>query len=76
MHKLMAGVGILVVACSGGSSKTQADCDAIANQIRQQAQKDGLATTGICNSTDPSVARRYAEACKALQECQAEVDKK
>lgn len=63
----------LLVGCSGGpggsgQQRTQADCDAIAEQIRTEAVKEGFATQGICNNP---AAKNFAQACEQLHECNA-----
>jgi len=45
------------------------DCDAIATEIRDAANKRGIAPTGVCTSTNPSIMKDFAEACGRLKAC-------
>jgi hypothetical protein len=57
-----------VAGCSG-KSKTQADCDAIANDIRSSATDAGKDPAGICVSTDPNIKQQFGAKCQALTDC-------
>ena len=74
MSKKVAIVIVLgwVAACSSSTSdktKTQADCDAIATQIRTAATQRSLDPNGVCSSTDPAVKKDFGASCQSLQDC-------
>ena len=63
-----------VSACSGG--RTQADCDAIAQEIRDAAAARGIPAQGICSSQNPTVQKDFGAKCQELRECNDDLDGK
>jgi hypothetical protein len=65
------------VACSSGSSGSAADCDGIADRIRDRAlrigydgDRDGAPDAkGVCNDTDATIRRDFGADCDALRAC-------
>jgi hypothetical protein len=58
------------LACS---SRDQADCDRIAQEIRTRAAARNIPSQGACNSTVPG-AEDLKAACDELRKCNDEVD--
>jgi hypothetical protein len=65
-------VAFVIAACSGGSDKSdcssQAQCDTIANDIRNAAKARNIPTQGICSANPPP---DFKSACDALRDCNA-----
>jgi hypothetical protein len=57
---------LLLAGCSSGT--TQADCDKIANDIR-----DAGGGAGVCVSTAPADVAKFGKACAALKDCEDKV---
>lgn len=57
-------------AACAGKAHTQADCDAIADDIRTAAARRNLDTRGICNSTNATIQQDFGKACADLKACQ------
>jgi hypothetical protein len=73
----------LVLSCGSGSDAACRDEATLATQIQDQAQRDGLSTTGLCVHSQqefeallrangitadvPSRAAEYVEACRRLR---------
>jgi hypothetical protein len=72
MPKSLSALLVLLVIVAGCSSKskTQADCDAIGNDIRSSAADAGKDSNGICVSTDPAIKQQFGAKCQALTDCQ------
>lgn len=62
---------LLLFGCSSSDAptKTQTDCDVIADSIRTAAQQRNIPASGVCNSTDPAVQKDFSNACSALRDC-------
>lgn len=63
---------LLTLPSCGG--RTQEDCDAIAEDIRDMAAARGIPPQGVCSSTSEAVRLDFGARCKELRECNAEVD--
>ncbi len=65
---------VFVAGCFAGATTetgtSQADCDKIAQEIRDHA---GTRAQGICSSTVQTDIDRYGKACRALEDCEAHV---
>jgi hypothetical protein len=69
----MRGLAVLLLALAGCSSRTPADCEAIAAEIRKGAAARGLSPNSVCNSPAPAAAD-LKPACDELRKCNEEVD--
>jgi hypothetical protein len=69
MRTLLATFVLVAAACSG---RTQADCDAIASDIRAEAQRFGLPHEGVC--LHPAAPQSIRSRCDELRRCNEEVD--
>ncbi len=69
MLRYIAG-GVAVAACGGNSSTTQADCDAIAKEIRDAANVRGISSVGVCSTTNAAIQRDLGPACARLKACE------
>lgn len=65
-------VGAIVFAAFKADAQSKAD--AVADEIRSAAQARGIPSQGVCNSTNPSVQRDFANACATLQDNNDKVD--
>ncbi len=66
---LLALGAALLSACASGSGNSQSDCDKIAAEIRDAANKRGVSSVGICSSTNPAIQKDFASACAQLKAC-------
>jgi hypothetical protein len=62
---------LLVVTACSSSSPSEGDCDQIAIDIRDAAEKQTppISPDGICASTDPAILRAFGAACAKLEAC-------
>jgi hypothetical protein len=60
---------LLLTACSS-KSRSQSECDAIANDIRSALVDAGKSpSTVVCASTDPDTQKQFGAKCQALTDC-------
>jgi hypothetical protein len=64
---------VLVAACGPSEAEKDAECDAIAADIRKLAVDRGIPTLGACNSQVPRAVDLQPR-CADLKRCQAEYD--
>jgi hypothetical protein len=71
LRAISIGIVLLSASCGSDKTKSQADCDAISNEIRTTATQRGLDPNGVCSSTSPTVQADFQKACAALDDCHA-----
>ena len=59
-------------ALDGGSSGSSPRCDAIADDIRQAANKRGYGGSDACADPTPAIQKDFASACANLAACKSD----
>ena len=74
MKKLLWTVPLLALssACSNEKAEKERECEDIAAEIRKAADARGIPQQGVCNSTNPTIQKDFADACARLKRCNEE----
>jgi len=66
-------LAVLSIGCSSsGPSKTQAECDSMADDIRKAAAARGIPADGVCSSANAQIQKDFGQACANLKSCQSD----
>lgn len=72
---VFAGIGLGgAIVFAAFKSDAQSKADAVASDIRTAAQQRGIPSQGVCSSTNPSIQKDFANACKTLKDNNNKVD--
>ncbi len=71
----VAGAGLIgVILFAAFKADAQSKADAVANEIRDAANKRGISSVGVCSNTNASIQKDFGGACTTLKQNNNKVD--
>ncbi len=71
----VAGAGLIgVILFAAFKADAQSKADAVAQEIRDAANKRGISSLGVCSSTNASIQKDFGGACSTLKQNNNKVD--